>query len=144
VLARQVLCGGCLSCTSCFSNCGNHLFAQWSQRFPFNLFLVDFRGQMTPALKSVWACVWDYRDSSFLSPLSPGCIPWPSEKVILPGTNGQFDLEEGLVLPASQGEGQMQVEPSEAQEPVKGAPTIRLVRTSVQTLSLPISGRRGA
>jgi hypothetical protein len=29
----------------------------------------------------------------------------PPEEVILPGPNGQFDLEEGLVFPMSQGEG---------------------------------------
>jgi hypothetical protein len=65
--------------------------------------------------------------------------------VIPPGSNGQFDLEEGLLLPASQDEGLGHtMEPSEAQEPVRGAPPIKLVRTWVQILGLPLSGRRGA
>jgi hypothetical protein len=55
-------------------------------------------------------------------------------EVILPGDNEQLDPEEGLILPASPGEGTMK--PSEAQEPVRGVPPIRLVRTQVQTLGL--------
>jgi hypothetical protein len=63
-------------------------------------------------------------------------------EVILPDANGQFDPEEGLVLLVSQGKGfRCTTEPSEAQEPVRGVPPVRLVRTRVQILGLSLSGR---
>jgi hypothetical protein len=66
-------------------------------------------------------------------------------EIIRPGTNGQFDLEEGLICPLSQGEGlECTTEPSEAQEPARGAPPVRMLRTQVQILGLPLSGRMGA
>jgi hypothetical protein len=71
--------------------------------------------------------------------------PGPPGEVIPPGTNGRFDLEEGLVLLASQGEGLgCTTKPSEVQESVRGVPPVKLVRTRVQILGLPLSGRRGA
>jgi hypothetical protein len=45
----------------------------------------------------------------------------------------------------SQGEGlECTTEPSEAQEPARGAPPVRMLRTQVQILGLPLSGRMGA
>jgi hypothetical protein len=64
--------------------------------------------------------------------------------MIPPGTNRWFDPEEELGLQASWGEGLgCTTESSEAQEPVKGAPPIRLIGTWFQILGLPLSGRRG-
>jgi hypothetical protein len=51
---------------------------------------------------------------------------------LLPGTNGQFDPQEGLILLVSQVEGlRCTMEPSEAQEPARGVLHIRLVRARV-------------
>jgi hypothetical protein len=71
--------------------------------------------------------------------------PGPPGEVILPGANGQFDPEQGLVLLVSQDEGlECTIEPSEVQEPVREVLPIRLVRTLVQIVGLLLSGRRGA
>jgi hypothetical protein len=48
----------------------------------------------------------------------------PLGELIPPGTNGQFDLEEGLILLVSQGEGlRCTTESSEVQEPARGGST---------------------
>jgi hypothetical protein len=76
---------------------------------------------------------------------SPSLLLWCVllEEVILPGTNGYLDLEEGLVLLASLGEGLgCTMEPGEVQEPARGVSPIRLVRTQVQIIGLPLGGRR--
>jgi hypothetical protein len=53
-----------------------------------------------------------------------------------PGTNGHLDLEEGIAFPVSWGEGlRCTKEPGEVQEPARGVPPIRLVRTRVQIQS---------
>jgi hypothetical protein len=53
--------------------------------------------------------------------LSPECI---SQEKIPPGASGQLDLEEGLVLLVSQGEGlRCTTEPDEMQESVRGRET---------------------
>jgi hypothetical protein len=69
----------------------------------------------------------------FSPPLLPECIPQTLGEVIPPEANGHLDLEEGLVLLASQCQGLIRtMEPSEAQGPVRGVPPTRLERTQVQ------------
>jgi hypothetical protein len=54
-------------------------------------------------------------------PCCQGASPRLQGEVIPPGANRQFDLEEGLILLVSLGEGlRCTTEPSEAQEPVRG------------------------
>jgi hypothetical protein len=63
----------------------------------------------------------------------------PPEEGNTPGTNGCFDLEEGLVFLASQGEVlECTIKHSEVQESGSGALPIRLVRTQVQILGIPL------
>jgi hypothetical protein len=63
---------------------------------------------------------WDCGDDVFHLPCHQGMSPRLSGEVILPGANRQLDLEEGLVLLASQDEGlRHTIEPGEAQEPVR-------------------------
>jgi hypothetical protein len=74
-----------------------------------------------------------------------GAYPELLGEVILPSANRQFDPEKGLILPESQSEDlRCTTEPEEMQEPARGVLTIRLLRTQVQILGLPLSGRRGA
>jgi hypothetical protein len=88
------------------------------------------------------ALVRDSETVFFSPPLSPAGL---LGKVIPPDANRQFDLHEGLTLLVSRGEGfRCTTEPREVQEPERGALPIRLVRTQVQILGLPLSARRGA
>jgi hypothetical protein len=70
--------------------------------------------------------------------------PGPLGEVIPPGAKGQLDPEEVFVLPVRLGEClRGTTEPSEEQEPVRVVLPIRLVRTWVQIIGLPLGGRRG-
>jgi hypothetical protein len=66
-------------------------------------------------------------------------------EVIPQDTSGWFDPEEELILLASWGEVLgCTMELGKVQEPARGVLPIRLVRTWVQILGLPLSGRREA
>jgi hypothetical protein len=81
----------------------------------------------------------------FVTSLVTRCIPRPPREVILPGTNGQLDPEEGLVIPGSG------VKALDAQlnwwgagtREGRRAPPVGLVRTWIQIIGLPLEGRRG-
>jgi hypothetical protein len=69
----------------------------------------------------------------------------PLGEVIPPGANAQLNLKERFLLSVSPGEDLGHtMELGEVQETARGEPPIRMVRTQVQIIGLPLGGRRQA